>query len=174
VSDLKRIVELAELLAQQKARVDDLSSQLSDAKEAFRRTETEDLPELMRELGMRSLALSDGSAVSVVDDVDCGITEARRADAHNWLIANGFGGLIKTEVVSSFERGAQEEAEEFCEQVAAMTGRVPEVVARVHPSTLKSFIKEQLEKGTAVPCDLFGIRPYSKAKITPPKKKGEK
>jgi hypothetical protein len=35
----------------------------------------------------------------------------------------------------------------------------------VHPSTLKAFVKEQLAVGTAVPFDLFGIYPYSRAII---------
>jgi len=174
VSDLERLVELASLMVEQKERVDTYTKLLADAKDAFRRTETEDLPELMREVGLGAVLLLDGTSVAVTDEVDCGITEARKPDAHRWLIDNGFGGLIKTGVSLDFERGNQEAATEFCEQVVELIGRTPEIVERVHPATLKSFVKEQLEKGIAVPFDLFGVRPYSKAKITPPKTKGRK
>ena len=45
-----------------------------------------------------------------------------------------------------------------------------EVVENVNAATLKKFIKEEMEKGKAVPFDLFSIHPYSKVKI----KKGKK
>jgi hypothetical protein len=45
-----------------------------------------------------------------------------------------------------------------------------EMVERVHPSTLKSFVKEQMEAGRAIPFDLFAIHPFNRVKITAAKK----
>lgn len=171
MSELKRIVQLANLLIEQRTAVDAAKLALEEATAAMRRTELEDLPELMREIGIFSVTLEDGSTVELSDEVDCGISEERRADAHHWLSENGFGGLIKTEVVVAFGRDEHDQAEEFSAKIVEQTGHTPEVVERVHPATLKSFVKEQLEKGAAIPFDLFGIRPYSKAKIKSKKKK---
>lgn len=167
MSDLKRVIELATLMVAQRKKVDELTTDLEAAQRELRRIEQEDLPELMREIGMRSVTLDDGSIVEVVEDVQCGISEERRANAHAWLVANEFGGLIKTEVVTTFGRGEGDAAQEFAQTVAATTGQAPQVVERVHPATLKSFIKEQLAAGTAVPFDLFGIHPFNKARLKP-------
>jgi len=44
------------------------------------------------------------------------------------------------------------------------------VMENVHAATLKKFIKEELEKGSTVPFDLFSVHPYSKVKIRQGKK----
>lgn len=167
--DLNRIVRLAQLMAAQRTEVDTLTEALAVAKAALLRTETEDLPELMRELGLSSIRLDDGSTVEVVEDVQCGISEARRPEAMRWLIANGFGGLVKTEVVTQFDRGEAEAAQAFAAEVAAATGHHPAVAETVHPATLKAFVKEQLAAGAVLPFDLFGVRPFNRAKLKPPK-----
>lgn len=164
MSDLQRAVELANLLVAQSAKVDDLKSQLDDAKDELRRIECEDLPELMREIGLTSMTIP-GFKIDLSDEVDAGISERHRTAAHEWLSNHGFGGLIKTEVVVAFGRGEHDEALSFGEKVAEATGHMPQVVERVHPSTLKSFVKEQMTKGVALPFDLLGIYPYTKAKI---------
>jgi hypothetical protein len=164
MSDLKRVIQLATLLVAQRALVEKLTKELTEEKEMLRRIETEDLPELMREIGMKSVTLEDGSSVEIVDEIDCAISEERRPVAHEWLIANGFGGLIKTEVSVAFGSGELEEATALAEELRGEDFE-PSVVDRVHPATLKSFVKEQMAKGVTIPFDLFGIHPYSKVKL---------
>jgi hypothetical protein len=169
MSDLQRAVQLAELLIQLRSKVEDLETQLTAAKADVRRVEQEDLPDLMQELGLETFKLKTGEMVEVKPEVDCSITEEKRRNAHEWLTANGFGGLIKTEVVVTFGRGEHDEAEGFAKEVAEQ-GKQPAVVERVHPSTLKSFVKEQMAAGKPVPFDLFGVHPYNKVKISSAKK----
>ena len=164
MSDLQRVVQLAELLLKLRENVERLETQLENAKKGMRRVEQEDLPDLMQELGLETFKLKTGETVEVKPEVDCGITEERRARAHDWLTANGFGGLIKTEVVAKFGRDEREEA------VRAANLINGEMCERVHPSTLKSFIKEQMAAGNPVPFDLIGVHPYNKVKITDAKK----
>jgi hypothetical protein len=164
MSELKRVIELANLLVTQRTKVDQLTKDLAAEKRDLLRLETEDLPELMREIGMQSVTLEDGSSVEVVDEIDCAISEERRPVAHAWLIENGFGGLIKTEVSVAFGSGELEEATALAEELRGEDFE-PSVVDRVHPATLKSFVKEQMAKGVTIPFDLFGIHPYSKAKF---------
>lgn len=165
---LDRLSKMAQVLLHHQRRVEALTQELADAKTAMLQVEREDLPELMRELEFTLVRLDDGSTIELKDEVDCSITEARRATAHKWLIENGFGGLIRCEVSVKFDRDEREAAWRLAEQIG---GSVEE---KVHPSTLKSFVKEQMEAGRAVPSDLFGVFPYSKAVIKPPKAGGKK
>jgi hypothetical protein len=160
MSDLQRVVQLAELLLKLRENVERLEGELDTAKKDMRRVEQEDLPDLMQELGLQTFKLTTGETIEIKQDVECGISEDRRARAHGWLTENGFGGLIKTEVVAKFGRDQHEEAVACAEQIGG------EMVERVHPSTLKSFVKEQMEAGRAIPFDLFAIHPFNRVKIT--------
>jgi hypothetical protein len=162
---LERAVQLAELLVRLRRNVEGLEEELSVAKADVRRVEQEDLPQLMTELGLETFRLKSGEVIEVKNEVECAITEERRAAAHSWLVDRGFGGLIKTEVVVTFGRGEHDAAEDFAHECVEK-GKAPALVERVHPSTLKSFVKEQMEAGQAIPFDLFGVRPYSKVKIS--------
>lgn len=164
MSDLQRAVQLAELLLKLRENVTRLETELEAAKKDVRRVEQEDLPDLMQELGLETFKLKSGETIEVKPEVDCGISEERRAKAHDWLTANGFGGLIKTEVVAKFGRDEREAAVACAEQIGG------EMIERVHPSTLKSFVKEQMAAGKPLPFDLFGVHPYNKVKITAAKK----
>ena len=164
MSDLQRAVQLAELLLQMRNKVQDMEKQLEVAKADLRRVEQEDLPELMQELGLETFKLKTGETIEVKPEIDCGISEERRRAAHDWLTANGFGGLIKTEVVAKFGRDERDAAVACAQQIGG------EMIERVHPSTLKSFVKEQMAAGKPVPFDLFGVHPYNKVKVTASKK----
>jgi hypothetical protein len=172
-AQVERIEKLARLLLEQKAQVDAAATVLAAAKAEALRTETQDLPELMHELGLSEVKLEDGTTVRVADEVECSITEANRFAAHAWLRQNGFGGLIKTSVAFQVPRecGAQEMAETILEDLHEHEiETTADLVERVHPATLKAFVKEQLAEGRSVPENLFSIFPYSKAKIALPKK----
>lgn len=170
MSELQRAVQLAELLLQLRSKVEAIDKQLTAAKAELRRVEQEDLPDLMQELGLEKFKLTTGETIEVKPEIDCGISEERRRAAHDWLTANGFGGLIKTEVVAAFDRGEIEAAQRLATEIAVNTGHAPVVVEKVHPSTLKAFIKEQMAAGHPVPFDLFAVHPYNKVKVTAPKK----
>lgn len=159
MSEIKRAVQLAERLIGKREEVASLEQQLSVAKLDLQRLEQDDLPDLMMELELTTFTLSNGTKVEVQQDVQCGISEERRRAAHSWLIDHEFGGLIKTEVSVAFDRGGYAEAQ----RVAAEIGGA--VKESVHPSTLKSFIKEQLAAGNPVPFELFGVRPFNRVKI---------
>jgi hypothetical protein len=162
---LERIVRLANLMVEQKAAVEIRTEELRQAKEALLRTEREDLPQLLKELELTSIRLKDGSTVELKSEIDCAITEANRAAAHAWLQEHGFGGIIKTQLQVSFGKDEVEDALHLADEILASTGRHAAVGEAVHPSTLKSFVKEQLEAGNAIPFDLFSIRPYDKVKL---------
>jgi hypothetical protein len=165
---LVRVTALANIITEMTKAIAQREEEQRLAKQALRRVEEEDLPELMRELTLTEIRLEDGSAVKVSDEVNCSITVERKPAAHAWLVENGFGGLIKTELTLSYGRDQQEQAHKDALRIQKSLKIPVEVSEVVHPQTLKSFIKERLEAGEAPPTDLFGIHPFVKAKVTLP------
>lgn len=162
---LAQVMRLAQVMVEQELAVAAMEEELKDLKAALLRTQTEDLPTLMEEIGMLSVTLKDGSKVEVVEDINCAIKVADRAAAHQWLIDNNFGGLIKTQVVTEFGRGQLDDAIRYAQEANSKFPENPAGVKdTVHPATLKSFVKEQLEKGAPIPMELFGVRPFNRAK----------
>lgn len=178
MSDMKRIVTMANQLKDAQDLVTRLEDELSEAKRVLRQIEREDLPMLMAELGISELKLEDGSVVSVKEDCECSITERTREPALRWLAENGFGGLIKVQVVAAFGRGERDEALKVFEKLAADAEEAEgtadvSLKEDVHASTLKAFVREQISEGKPLPLDLFNVVPFNKATIKSPTKKGK-
>ena len=164
MSDLKRIVKLAELLVKTREEVKQKEDEFKKAKADMLRLEREDLPALMTEIGLTELRLEDGQIIRLQEDVDCRITDGKRPAALAWLIDNGFGGLIKTAVNITFGRGDHDEAVAVRDELSEKYEGV-ELKEDVHFQTLKSFVREQVSEGKPIPFDLFSIHPYQKAVI---------
>lgn len=162
---LERITQLARLAVEQAAEVERLTEQLTAAKTALTRTRQEDLPELMRELGVTSIKLATGQTVTLNEVVHASIPVPLRWQAFDWLTQHGFGGLIKTELTLEYGRDEREQAIADAAQIREMTRHSPIVAETVHPQTLRAFVREQLEAGKPVPFDLFGVTTFSEAKI---------
>lgn len=161
---LDRVVKLAEALEAQKDKVQELKDRLDDEKKELTRLQNEDLPTLMQELRLTELTLDSGRKVKVKEEVSTAITEERRPAAMRWLRDNGYGGLIKSKVIASYGKEEVEQARELVQELAN-SGRTAEFKEDVHPSTLKSFVKERLQQGEDVPFDLFSIHPYYVADV---------
>ncbi len=165
MNDLDRVKKLAKLLVKQQKDVADLNDKLKAAKKLALSTEREDLPMLMKELELTKFTLESGETISVDDDCDVAITAKTQRGAMAWLTKNDFGGIIKTAVTVEYGSGQKEEAAELYAEL--LEDDIPATLTeKVHPATLKSFVKEQLAKGAAIPMDLFNIRPFSKVKVT--------
>ena len=166
---LERITSMATELINREQHLAVLVQDAKDAKAALDKLKMEDLPDLMREFGLMEIKLANGFTVSVTEDVSCGITEAKHDAAMRWLVDHQFGGLIKTVVSIEFGRGEIDEAQALAKRLTE-DGTEAMSVETVHASTLKAFVREELEKGNAVPFDLFGVHPYSYAKVIKPPK----
>ena len=160
---LGRVASLAQLLVEQQQTVAELERELKERKAELRRTETEDLPQLMTELGLTELTLKDNSKVAVKEEVDAKITEKTRAEALKWLLDNDYGGIIKTVVAMEFGRGEHDNAAAIAHHLQQDEGLPVQLKEDVHHSTLKAFVKERLEAGVDVPFDLFNVHSYTKA-----------
>lgn len=169
---LSQVSLLARLLVQQELSVEAAENALKTAKARLQKLAEVDLPEAMAEIGLTelSLRLSDDPNeptfyISVRDEVYCSITEENKPQAFAWLIKNGAGALIKTQVVAEFGRGDLERAQALVDTLRKKKDIGVALKESVHPGTLKAYVKEQLEAKKKVPMDLLGARAFSRANV---------
>lgn len=164
---LKRLAIMAgQLRAEQVAAVN-LDDELAACEARVRKLAEIDIPELLRECGLTEVRLEDGSRVTVAEELSCAIAEARRPVAYAWLRDNGLGGIIKTSLVIQFERDNQAEALVLA-GILRKQGQAVIVAETIHPQTLKATLKDCRSQAKDVPAEPFSLRPFSRAKITPP------
>jgi hypothetical protein len=108
--------------------------------------------------------MEDGSSIEVKPFYSASITEARRAEAFQWLRDHGFDDIIKNTVSVRFGRGE----DELCNRLLGMLGQQGfpvEQSEKVEPSTLKAWVKERVTRGEQFPMELFGAYIGKKASI---------
>jgi len=124
----------------------------------------EPLPVAEDWLQMRGYEMGDGSSIEVKAFYSASISEARRAEAFEWLRNNNFGDLIKNTVSVRFGRGEEQLCQRAMEMLS-MSGFPVEQAEKVEPMTLKAWVKERVEKGSDFPSELFGVYIGQKATI---------
>lgn len=138
--------------------------ELKNAKERARTLREETIPSAMQELGLEKLTLSTGQEITIKQDVYASIPKSDKEKAFQWLQDNGFGGLIKLDVNTKFNREDGLAAADLYNELSAK-GLVTSLTQNVNTQTLKAFLREQISKGANIPLDLFGARPVWTTKI---------
>lgn len=162
---LNQMTALARNLADLDAEVERHEANLKEAKERARALREETIPSAMQELGLSELKLETGQKLSIKQDVYAAIPSESKDAAYGWLDTNGFGGLIKVEVVANYSKGEAAAALQL-QQELVERGLSARCEQSVHSQTLKAFLREQIADGANVPLDLFGARPVWVAKIS--------
>lgn len=162
--DLAGIAELADRQIQLQGIVAELENALSLKKEELRQVAEIELPETMLNLGLNSFSLSDGTKLQIKTFYRGSIPKAREEEAFEWLKEHGHEDLIKNEVKSSFGKGEEINANNLM-LILKQEGFDYENKKTVHPSTLKAFVKEQLERGKSLPLDTLGVYVGQKSEI---------
>jgi len=158
LSDLATDLYLAELAAAEAAeKAKEAQAKVTHISERL-------IPELMASLGMAEFVTTNGIKLKIDDVYRASIPKARREEAHAWLEANGEGGMVKHNVVANFARDQQEEARALRAQLEADGLNVSDE-QKVESSTLRAWVKRQLEAGAEIPMDLFGAGKIERAKI---------
>jgi len=175
-SDLDRLKDLAMLLVAKGEHIKEIEAELKEQKAILLRLQREEMPDLFKEVGLTEIKLDSGEVVSVKADVATSITEENRAAAAEWLVENDFGGLMKTAVTTQFDRSEKALAEEHAQSLLKEFGEKVLVKEIVHPQTLKSFVKEQLEGGNKLelPLEVFGVHQFNVATVKAVPKKRKK
>lgn len=163
-SDLPEITKLAEQTFAAQQLVEQLEAQLKTAKEDYRKLSEQRLPEAMDSVGLTEYKTTSGISIEVEEKVRGRLTVEKRPAGYAWLESNGFGALVKSEVVVAFGRTHLEEAQQLVDALRA-SGKVANLEKNVHHSTLDAFIREQLEAGKDIPLDIFSVDRNRVAKI---------
>jgi len=161
---LDEMTALARALVDADSAVEEAEAALKHTKEVARILREETIPSAMQELGIEKLELSTGQKITISQEVYASIPAASKDDAHRWLEANGFGGLIKVGVTTQYGKGERDAALTLFRDLVGR-GLSAKFDESVHPQTLKAFLKEQISSGNNVPLELFGARPVWTAKI---------
>jgi hypothetical protein len=149
-----------------------MSEQLAALGARHRAVSEVEIPEAMTALGVSEFKLTDGSKITIKPFYSGSLaqTNPRREEAFSWLKEHGHDDIIKNEVVVAFGRGEDNEAAELVRVLRDEMKLSPQQDKSVHGSTLKAFIKEQVEAGKALPLDLFKAYIGRKSIIDVPKK----
>lgn len=157
---LDRIKTTAERVRDLEARRTELEEELSKIKQEVKELTERDLVKLMSEANMTSFSLdSNGNSPAMVFEkktfYDAKIPEDKEIEAFAWLHDQGHGDIVKTQITVALGMGERELAQQV-EHAIADAGADYSSRLQVHPATLKSFVKTEVEAGRAIPLDLFG------------------
>lgn len=145
-------------------KIADLEQQLKEAKARLQSLCRVELPDLMTEVGTDHIGIPANGNMAAYDAVlrpfyKANIAASWPADkqqaAFNWLVDNGFGDLIKTEVDVSFPREQHAKAKKLFAMLKTK-GFKPEFLQRVHHGVLTAWLQEQIEQGNLPPLDVIG------------------
>lgn len=172
---LQRLTKLAEQARDLEKEIDSGLVDLAEKQDKLKNIMRNIIPSAMEELGMKNFTLADDSKIEVKDHIQASITEENKPRAWEWLEKYEFDGIIKTKVASDFGKGEIEQAREALHALED-AGFTATLDRNVHPMTLKAFVKErleegQLEDGSTLPLDVFGVFEFREAKITRPRQK---
>lgn len=167
--ELKSIADLCQQQLRYEHDLATLQAQMDTVSDRLKTLSESTIPDAMMAIGMEEFTLSTGEKVSVKKFYSASISQDQLSSVLIWLRDNGHGDIIKNEVKVQFGKGDDDLAIETA-KLLREKGLVPEQKTFVHPQTLKSFVKENMESGKDFPQELFGVYVGNKTKITPAKK----
>ena len=171
---LKRIADLGTRQLDLEQLVKDQEAELKRLKTELFNLTSSVIPEVMKEIGMLSFTMEDGSFLEVKHVIKAAIAKKNEVKAFKWLRDNEAGDLIKNNVTISFGKGEDERAMGAVKMLSGLNYS-PSQKESVHGNTLSAYVRERMEEGdekmTQEAQDLLGVFEYDVTKITLPKGK---
>lgn len=162
--DLTSVAALAKRAKLLEKEIEEIETVLTERKDQQRKLLEETVPNMLSELGMKEFTMSDGSKITVKPFYSASIKEESRAQAYEWLRDNGFDDIIKNTVSVRFGRNE----DGLCDTLLSLLRErnyPVEQAQKIEPQTLKAWVREQVERGSAFPTELFGVYVGQKATI---------
>lgn len=122
------------------------------------------LPEHLLALGLIELKHVSGRKLTVEKFYQAKIPAAFEEKAFGWLEETGNDSIIKTDVGIKFGKGEKQKAEDLVKTLSEQ-GLMPSIKTGIHHSTLRAFVKEQIEAGEPLPLDAFGVYVGNRIKV---------
>jgi hypothetical protein len=158
VSDdaLRQVSELANEQVKLEDKISTAEAELKTLKQSHNKVSQVDIPEALAECGLSEFKLANGMKVTVNPFYSASIPKDRQDEALTWLRDNDHGDLIKQTISVDFGRG-EDDAAGALKEVLADSGASYTDRTGVHSSTLRAFVREQVESGQNLPLDLLGV-----------------
>lgn len=151
---LATIVTVARLIESLTEEIEADTKALDAKNERLRDLSERQLPDLLRNVGLTEMILVGGRRVTIKPEYFASIPKGSTA-TYAWLRERNMGGIIKEEIVVD---------KSLKETLAA--AEIPFVSNEsVHHSTLRAFVKEQIEAGNTLPPELFKVHVVERAVI---------
>lgn len=153
---------LEEDLAQLEKKAKEVKKQIDQYREQI-------IPEIMDELGMSDFTTNTGIRVKVEPKIFASLPKGNELEGLNWLRNNGQAGIIKQRITVEFSIGQDGVAKELFTELLEK-GYLTRNEQTVHPQTLSSFVRRELQDGREVPMETLGAFSKRVAKIELSKK----
>ena len=167
-NEMVEVSELVSTIQDTQDQIDEIEEKLKAKKEVFRRLTEEDLPNKFASMNLSKLEMENGDKIEIRPIYRGHISIKNRNEAFKWLRQNNHADLIKNEIKTTFGKGEDVKSIEL-KKILNDTGISFTDKESVHPQSLSAFIREQTEKGKALPHDLLGVHIGQTTKI----KRGE-
>lgn len=158
---LSSLATLARSQLEVEQSIEEIEELLKSKKELLRDLSEVKIPEVFAQLGISEFKLNNGLKVRVSPYYS---GKADSDQAFDWLEENGHADIIKGEFTVMYRRSDKSKISSFNAMAAQLGFSVKDKLA-VHPMTMKSFVKEQIEEGINIPRDIFNIYTGFKTKI---------
>ena len=107
---LGRVRLLAKLQIEREEDVKEAEKFLKIAKERLSMVADRELPNLLSDLGLKKIPLTNGATVVLKTKQVAYVKVENQQDFYTWMNKHGFGSLIKRKVTTEFPRGASDKA----------------------------------------------------------------
>lgn len=162
--DLSSVGALAKRAKELEKEIEEMESVLTERKGQQRKLLEEAIPAMLQELGLTKFSMTDGSEIIVKPFYSASIPEEKRAQAYEWLREHGHDDIIKNTVSVRFGRNEDHLCETLLNLLREQNYPV-EQAQKIEPQTLKAWVREQVERGSEFPSELFGVYVGQKASI---------
>jgi hypothetical protein len=163
---IAEVVRLAQRQFDAQREIEGLKARIDELREEIEQLSRNQVPEAMQTANLTSFTLANGAAVELKPDLFISIPATKKADALDWLEANGHEDIVKFVVEAAFKAGQMDQAKTLADALDA-DGFNSKVKRDVHAQTLRKWARKETEQGRQPPEDLFRCFDFIEAKITP-------
>lgn len=162
---LKELGDLVNKMADLEEKIFNADENLKKLNNSYNELSLVRVPDLFDEFGLSKLDLADGTKIEITRKYSASITEKNETECFTWLRDNGHNSIIKHDITINLKKGEDDyEAIKIIKQLNKL-GVTYKDKEHVHPQTLYSFVKDEIEKGTDFPQETFKVFPIRKAKV---------
>lgn len=173
VSDdnLRRVAELGEHQVSLQRQIEDSEAKTKNLKDELRKLSQDTLPELMREIGLLSFQLADGSGVELEPKLFGSITKANEAECFKYLEDTDNDSIIKNQFTVDFGKGEAEQADEL-KATLDESHYAYKQKRFVHPQTRDAWLRTERDEGRLDDelRRMFSVHEFEQSVIKKPKK----